>query len=279
MKLAVISDIHGNYKALEAFLDYIRPLKIQGILCLGDYITDGPNPERTMELLYQMQETYVCRLVRGNREQYLIDNFYEPKGWKPSSSTGVLDYTARHLKEDDITFFESLPCTEQVEIEGYPALTICHGTPDNLSGNFRLDHDLRVKIMQSLTTHYLLGGHTHHQEVWKYQNKTYLNPGSLGLAIDGIGGRAEFAILHGEKKDWRSKLISISYHVDEFLQDFTAFGLDECGMIFNKAVKKSILTGHNYCYDLVCEAEGLFDMDFQNMTEENCKQVADKLGL
>ena len=35
-KLAVISDIHGNYKALEAFLEYIEENPVDGIVCLGD---------------------------------------------------------------------------------------------------------------------------------------------------------------------------------------------------------------------------------------------------
>lgn len=51
MKLAVISDVHGNYKALEAFLAYIGKNPVDGIVCLGDYVTDSPYPQRTMELL------------------------------------------------------------------------------------------------------------------------------------------------------------------------------------------------------------------------------------
>ena len=50
-KLALISDVHGNYKALEAFLEYIEVHPVDGIICLGDYVTDSPYPERTMELL------------------------------------------------------------------------------------------------------------------------------------------------------------------------------------------------------------------------------------
>ena len=64
MKIAVISDIHGNYKALEAFLEFIQSYKIESILCLGDYITDSPYPKRTLELIYQMMNKYDCHMIR-----------------------------------------------------------------------------------------------------------------------------------------------------------------------------------------------------------------------
>ncbi len=41
MKLAIISDVHGNYKALEAFLAYIGVHPVDGIICLGDYDVDS----------------------------------------------------------------------------------------------------------------------------------------------------------------------------------------------------------------------------------------------
>ena len=41
-RLALISDVHGNYKALEAFLEYIEEHPVDGIICLGDYVTDSP---------------------------------------------------------------------------------------------------------------------------------------------------------------------------------------------------------------------------------------------
>ena len=77
MKLAVISDVHGNYKALEGFLKYIEEHPVDGIVCLGDYVTDSPYPLRTMKLLYGMMEAYDCYMLRGTREDYLIHNFYK----------------------------------------------------------------------------------------------------------------------------------------------------------------------------------------------------------
>ncbi len=68
MKVAVISDVHGNNKALEAFLDYIESRSVDAIIGLGDYVTDSPYPERTLSMIYEMQKKYRCHLIRGNRD-------------------------------------------------------------------------------------------------------------------------------------------------------------------------------------------------------------------
>ena len=46
MKLAVISDLHGNYYALSEVMEFLRRQQIDGIIGLGDFVTDGPFPPR-----------------------------------------------------------------------------------------------------------------------------------------------------------------------------------------------------------------------------------------
>lgn len=250
-KLALISDIHGNYKALEAFLAHIGKRPVDGIICLGDYVTDGPNPEQTMELLYEMQEKHVCYMVRGNREDYLLNNAGNREGWKPSSANGTLYYTFRHLGERDMAFFASLPTEREVRIEGCPVLYICHGTPGRVRGNVHEEAGLKEKVLEKLPYKYLLGGHSHHQEIYRQQGKTYINPGSLGFAVDGVGRRAQFAVLTGNEQGWETAFWSIPYDVEGYLRDFATSGVDEAGMTLNKAVKKSIVTGVNYFYKCI----------------------------
>ena len=58
MKIIVISDIHSNYAAFESAFDTIEEINPDGIIFLGDYVTDFPYPQRTMELLYKCQCKY-----------------------------------------------------------------------------------------------------------------------------------------------------------------------------------------------------------------------------
>lgn len=280
MKLAVISDIHGNYKALEAFLQYLKVHPVEGIICLGDYVTDAPYPQRLLALLYEMRRQYPCYMIRGNREEYLINNAHESQGWHPSSPNGALYYTALHVTPEDIAFFESLPSSDLVRISGYRDITICHGAPEMIRGNFEFDPELKHRVMRELTTKYLLGGHSHHQEVYEQEGKLYVNPGALGLAIDHVGGRAEFACLHGDERgEWKPELLSISYDLEGFLQDFADSGLDEYGKVLNRAVKKTLRTGRNYFFEAVSEACRLSGRPLHLTTEDIWEQVAVNLEL
>jgi predicted phosphodiesterase len=48
MKIAIIADIHSNYAALEACLESVRHEKADGIVFLGDYVSDCPYPQKTL---------------------------------------------------------------------------------------------------------------------------------------------------------------------------------------------------------------------------------------
>lgn len=294
-KLAIISDIHGNYKALEAFLAYLTEHPVDGIVALGDYVTDSPYPERTMDLIYQMREQYRCYMIRGNREEYLLNNQDNVQGWKPSSANGSLFYTWERIREQDRRFFASLPTEKEISFSDCETIFICHGTPGNVRGNVTEEPGLRERVLQETTYRYILGGHSHHQEKYCQDNKTYINPGSLGLAIDGVGGRAQFAILtsqqfsipgmdtEGKRKDWQTELISLQYDLDSFLMDFERSGIDEMGMTLNKAVKKSLLTGVNYFLYCIQEMEALAkeagEASIAKVPEERWRQLEKKFGL
>ena len=163
-------------------------------------------------VLREMQEEFPCYLVRGNREEYLLENLWQPQNWKAGSSTsGLLDYTFRNLTDQDLKFFEQLP-TDGVLIgkldeagNWFPFLCRrkkLHRTPavnpfsrhfgsatahlvksEGISGCIRSSCFLIWKI--SMPPSCLACSHK--QEQKEYAGKTYLNPGSLGLALDDVG--------------------------------------------------------------------------------------------
>ena len=282
-KIALVSDIHGNYRALEAFLDFLADRPVDGIICLGDYVTDSPYPERTMVLLREMRKRYPCYMLRGNREDYLLNNRDNRENWKPSSANGVLLYTLQHLTGGDLDFFASLPTERELQIEDCPPLYICHGTPGRVRGNVDWEPGLREKVLHELSCSYLLGGHSHHQEQFEYEGKIYINPGSLGIAFDGVGKRAQFALLTGTASQWQAEFFSISYDVESFLRDFSESGVDEVGMTLSKAVKKNILTGRNYFFECIIameqEAGKAGVLSIADMPEEIWRKMEDRFEL
>ena len=73
MDIAVLSDIHSNHSAFQACFDYAVGKGITNFVLLGDYITDAPYPQKTMELIYVIRKYFNCWMVRGNREEYLLN--------------------------------------------------------------------------------------------------------------------------------------------------------------------------------------------------------------
>ncbi len=108
MKLAVISDLHGNYYALSAVMEFLRSQEIDGIIGLGRFCNRRAFSATDDGVLREMQEEFPCYLVRGNREEYLLENLWQPQNWKAGSSTsGLLDYTFRNLTDQDLKFLSS----------------------------------------------------------------------------------------------------------------------------------------------------------------------------
>ena len=97
-------------------------------------MTDSPYPQRTMEMIYQMRNGIPCFMIRGNRENYLLDNDQKSQNWKPSSSNGVLYYTATHITPRDLDFFRSLPEERIFAETDCPDVYLCHGTPGEVRG-------------------------------------------------------------------------------------------------------------------------------------------------
>ena len=279
MKVAVISDVHGNYKALEAFLAYVEKHPIDAVIGLGDYITDSPYPERTLSMVYEMEKRYPCYLIRGNREEYLLDNRRQDQGWHICSPNGSLFYTSQRVTDRDLDWMENMPSEMVLELEDCPTLTLCHGAPGVIRGNFEFDRPLKEQSMEQLQTRYLLGGHTHHQELDRLYGKTYLNPGSLGLPIDEQGCHAQFAVMEGDSRSWEIELFTIDYDVEGFLKDFRESGIEQYGLYLTRAVEKTLVTGHNYFYYSVCEACKISHKALPDTSEEVWRQVAEKLEL
>ena len=70
MKFAIISDIHGNYPALEAVMESVQRQGISHYLFAGDYCLSGPWPDKCVSKIKAVPEKHI---IRGNEEKYLED--------------------------------------------------------------------------------------------------------------------------------------------------------------------------------------------------------------
>ena len=70
MKIGIITDVHSNIIALNAVLNEFEKIEVDKIICCGDIIGIGPNPEETVQELMKNEDKLIA--VRGNHEQYIF---------------------------------------------------------------------------------------------------------------------------------------------------------------------------------------------------------------
>lgn len=257
MRIAVFSDIHSNNIAFEACIEYIKKIHIDGIIMLGDYVSDCPNPQKTLSQIKNLCQTYQTWLIRGNREEYFIDYHDGNTGkWKYSSYKGSLLYTYELLTSEDIEFFRNMPNTTVLSLPGTDSITLAHGSPSSARELLDMEKDNTKECLKYLKTRYLLCGHTHRQGAYEYKDKLLINPGSVGVAI-GESATAHFALLEWHNHKWNYEFKSIPYDVRKLKMQFDQSTLMSKANIWPRCILKSVESGINY--GPIC-AKAAYDM-------------------
>ena len=190
MRIALISDIHGNLAALDAVLGEIAAEGLERIICLGDVASDGPQPVEVLERLTALQ----CPVVMGNADAEVV-------GLIPLSDAPDMPMVAQAAlwcAERIGAYGRALIAAFQPHIEdtaeGWPLLFF-HGAPKDF--NRRLlpttpDNSVR-QALAGCSAELMAGGHTHLQMLRRIDQTVLINPGSVGMAYDRASEDAEFA--------------------------------------------------------------------------------------
>jgi predicted phosphodiesterase len=183
VRLAVVSDIHGNLPALEAVLAEIGRERIERVVNLGDIVSGPLWPRETAARLRALD----WPTIRGNHERQLL----APAG----DRMGAADAFARHrLDTDDLRWLAALPPT----LDLGAGIWCCHGTPDSDLGYFLetvtpdLDRDGSPGVraatapevaarLGGIVSALVLCGHTHMPRAMQSGATLVVNPGSVGL--------------------------------------------------------------------------------------------------
>lgn len=193
MKLAIISDIHGNSFALEAVICEIEKFNINRIFVLGDMVGYYYFPDKVLKRL----EGFNITAIRGNHDIYLEQAMGNPEYAKLllKKYGSALDYASKVLSKDQISYLRELP---RIAVEEYlgKTFTLAHGSP--FKNDQYIYPDTKTSILKScvneVNTDYLLLGHTHHPFIFVDTKTTLINPGSVGQSRD-IGGFASWVII------------------------------------------------------------------------------------
>lgn len=256
-KIAVIGDIHSNHVGLERCIEHALSRQVDEFLFVGDYISDCPYPQKTMDIIYDMKKNYPCTFIRGNREDYMLQHRKNPEErWIYSSCSGSLLYTYENLREKDFQFFEQLDIKGIYRKEGYPAFRYCHGSLTKSNELLLPDNPNMEKIMEQLDVDYLISGHTHIQESRMYGNKKLIHPGAVGIAWYHEG-KAQYMIFHGNPQGWEEELFQLEFDVDKVAEEFKESGLFQKAGYWAKLSLHTLYTGEDNAVGCMKLAEKL----------------------
>ena len=186
MKIAVISDIHGNIDALESVLYDINKENCQKIFCLGDIAMAGPQPCQTIDKIMELNINENFYLIAGNTDKMLASsntNFiYQNLKTKNEIMANAYFDDIKLLKKHHIEFLNSLPQTMSLEFEDKKVL-LCHGSPRRIDEN--IHPDLTIEEIEEITNdcdaNIIFCGHTHLPCGFQTNTgKTIANAGSVG---------------------------------------------------------------------------------------------------
>ena len=74
-----------------------------------------------------------------------------------------MKYNFENINDKDFAFFEAMPISTTIEIEGMPSILFCHGTPISNSTKLLPDNDTTDELLKNILENYIVCGHTHIQ--------------------------------------------------------------------------------------------------------------------
>lgn len=197
MKVAVISDIHGNWQALESVMADYQLAGCSRVLCLGDLAMAGPQPRTVLD--YIMNKTQNWTIIQGNTDKMIAEfnlkMYDELSKTFPVMANALLD-DVDIIEKDKKDFLAELPERKELMIEGVSVLMV-HGSPRR--NNEDILPNMKISEIQEIISgelaNLILCGHTH--VPCGYQTlsaQTVLNVGSVGRPMTG-SPKANYAII------------------------------------------------------------------------------------
>jgi predicted phosphodiesterase len=234
MRVAVVSDIHGNVRGLDACL---KDLAAQGgadqIVAAGDLCIYGPRPVDVLERLREIG----ARCVRGNTDRAVGD--IEANIDEDEEAEEIL-WQRKRLGPEWTRWLRDLPFSIRVG-DGRDALLVVHATPKDDCVHVWPDADdaFLERIFEGVEERTIAFGHLHLSYVRVWRDRLLVNVSSAGLPKDG-DPRACYAIFTQRSGGWEVKHRRVAFDVEKVVRE-----IEKSGMPHRKR-RIEILRRHRY---------------------------------
>lgn len=176
MRVAALSDIHGNLPALEAVLTDVEHEQVDAIVVPGDTVS-GPWAAEVFDLMVGRD----AQIVRGNADRLVLE--------RDEGHLGA--WSADRLGSERLALVATWPLVLELDLDGLGRVLVCHSTPvsdDPIYTRLTPDEELSA-LFGPVDAELLVCGHTHMQYDRRLPSGLrVVNPGSVGLPYEGRRG-------------------------------------------------------------------------------------------
>jgi putative phosphoesterase len=218
MRLAFLSDIHGNAVALDAVLEDMSKRNVEKIIVLGDISYRGPEPKRALELVKSLN----ADVIKGNADEWVVRGIKE--GEVAESALQLMNKERRwiyeRLEEEDIRYLDELPSEVKLEADDI-VIHAFHATPDSLFDvvqPFESDKALIDKMMKSDADIFVYA-HIHKPFIRYIEGKCLINTGSVGLPFDGLT-KSSYAIVDIKNGSFETSIIRVDFDLAKVIKQY-----------------------------------------------------------
>ena len=179
MKVALVSDLHGNAVALDAVLADAERAAVDRVVCLGDVATLGPCPHEVLARLSALG----CACIVGNHDAFLLDAALIRSYTETPIVVEAVDWCRAQLSAQELDFVRTFVPELTVELDGGATLFCYHGTPRShmedlppSAGPAEVE-----RLLDGRAATVMAGGHTHLAMLRQHRGSLVVNPGSVGM--------------------------------------------------------------------------------------------------
>jgi predicted phosphodiesterase len=221
MRVAVISDIHGNQVALEAVLeDLAHQPVVDHLVVAGDLCLNGPCPREVLETVQKLD----CPVIQGNVDMEVVNEAPE----KSLKKRSTVAWTREQIGEMGINYLAALPFSHCIANPDGSDLFIVHANPLNLEDAIfpNATDGALERLLGKLkpTIGALVFGHLHIAYTRRWRHLLLVDVASCGLPRDE-DLRAAYGILSWQGNDWEAEIRRVVYDVKEVVKQIKTCGM------------------------------------------------------
>jgi predicted phosphodiesterase len=200
MRIALVSDLHGNEVALRAVLDDAARVGVDRIVCLGDVATLGPRPREVLAMLRELG----CACILGNHDEFLLDAALIHSYTEAPVIVDAVDWCRRQLSDDELAFVRTFLPNLEIALDPRDSdttLFVFHGSPGSHMEDLlaTTSPDELDRLLDGRRATVMAGGHTHVQMLRQHRGILLVNPGSVGLPFkEFVEGKTPTLMRHAE---------------------------------------------------------------------------------